>query len=123
MFTRGLIFVLLTLVILVVPACGSSGASEQPLNQRLIGKWSGAQVNRNGDAIPATWEFIEGGTMVVTVLGQSYGADWSAEGNRLNFTTELNPDEPNYRDVEFVSEDVIKLKKEGIEETFTRINE
>lgn len=111
------------LVLLALAACG--GTAEQPLDQRLIGKWSGAQINKNGDPIPATWEFLEGGTMIVTItgLGQSFGAKWSAEGNRLNFTTEIDPDNPNYRDVEFVSEDVIKLKKEGIEETFTRVEE
>lgn len=116
---------LMLVTALIVAACGGSGASDQPLEQRIIGKWSGVQVNKNGDPIPATWEFLEGGTMVVKITGLpvSYGAKWSAEGNRINFTTELNPDEPNYRDVEFVSDDVIKLKKEGIEETFTRVKE
>lgn len=111
------------LTLLALAACG--GAAEQPLDQRLIGKWSGAQINKNGDPIPATWEFLEGGTMIVRIMGVdvSYGAKWSTEGNRLNFTSELAPDEPNYRDVEFVSEDVIKLRKEDIEETFTRVEE
>lgn len=117
--------VFLILIALFVTACGDSGDSNQPLDQRLIGEWSGVQVNVNGDPIPATWEFLEGGTMVVKIVGlnASYGAKWSVEGNRLNFTTELDPDKPNYRNVEFVSEDIIKLTKEGIEETFTRIEE
>jgi hypothetical protein len=118
-----ILFLLLAIVVFLA-ACGGSEVSDLPLEQRLIGKWSGAQVNREGNPIPATWEFLEGGTMVVTItgLGQSFGAEWSAEGNRINFTTELDPDEPNYRDVEFVSDDVIKLTKEGIEETFTRVD-
>lgn len=116
---------LLILVTLVLVSCGSSGGNDQPLEQRIIGKWSGVQVNVNGDPIPATWEFIEGGTMVVKITGLnvSYGAKWTAEGNRIDFTTELDPDKPNYRNVEFVSEDTMKLTKEGIEETFTRIEE
>lgn len=116
------IFILLVIVVLLA-ACG--GNSEQPLEQRIIGKWSGTQVSANGERIPATWEFLEGGTMVVTItpLNTSYGATWTAEGNRINFTTELDPDNPNYREVEFVSEDVIKLSKEDIEETFTRVEE
>lgn len=115
----------LILVALIVVACGGSGGSEPPLEQRLIGKWSGTQINKNGDPIPATWEFLEGGTMVVKIVGLDigYGAKWSVEGSRINFTTELAPDEPNYRDVEFVSEDVVKFSKEGIEETFTRVEE
>lgn len=117
--------VILILVALIVVSCGSSRGADQPLEQRIIGKWSGIQVNSNGDPIPATWEFLEGGTMIVTItgLGQSFGAEWSTEGSRINFTTELAPDEPNYRDVEFVSDDVMKLSKEDIEETFTRVEE
>jgi len=116
---------LLVLITISLAACGGSGSSERPLEQRIIGKWSGIQTNAEGDKFPATWEFIEGGTMIVKIIGVdvSYGAKWSAEGSRINFTTELAPDEPNYRDVEFVSEDVIKLKKEGIEDTWTRVEE
>lgn len=117
--------VFLILVTLTLAACGGSGAEAQPLNQRIIGKWSGAMTNTEGDKVPATLEFLEDGTMIVRITGLdvSYGAEWSTEGSRLNFTTELSPDEPNYRDVEFVSEDVVKLSKEGIEETFTRVEE
>lgn len=115
----------LIFIILVLAACGDSGGSDQPLEQRILGKWSGVQTSASGDKIPATWEFLEDGTMVVEIvgMGMGYGAEWSAEGGRINFTTELAPDEPNYRDVEFVNEDTVKFSKEGIEETFTRVEE
>lgn len=119
--------VILFLVIasFVLVGCGGAGSNNLPLDKRLIGKWSGLIVNKNGDKIPAEWEFLEGGTMVTTVkiLDISYGGTWSAEGNRLNFVTEVNPEEQNYREVEFVSDDVIKLTKEDITETFTRVKE
>lgn len=116
---------LLILVTLVLVSCGGSGGNDQPLEQRIIGKWSGVLTNVNGDKIPANWEFIEGGAMVVKIIGLdvSYGGKWLVEGSRINFTTELDPEKSNYRDVEFVSEDTMKLTKEGIEETFTRIEE
>ena len=113
----------LSIAAVFLAACGR--ASEQPLDQRLIGKWSGAQINKNGDPIPATWEFLEDGTMVTTItgLGQSFGAKWSVEGNRINLVSELDPDEPTYRDIEFVSENVMKATKAeaNIEETWTRV--
>jgi hypothetical protein len=117
--------IVLYILTLVLAACG--GSADPPLEERIIGTWSGAQTNVNGDKIPATWQFLEGGTMVVKITGTdiSYGADWSVEGNRINLTTELAPDEPTYRDVEFVSDDVISMTKaeSNIEETWTRVTE
>lgn len=109
---------------LVLLSCGlGSWATEKPLNERIVGKWSGLLVNKNGDKLPAEWEFLDKGTMVIriTTAGVSYGGTWSAEGNRINFTTEANPEEKNYREVEFVSDDVVKLTKESVTETFSRI--
>jgi hypothetical protein len=120
---KKVIFFLLVLGFVLV-ACGGG---DKLIEERIIGKWSGAQTNANGDKIPATWEFLEGGIMIVEVVGMgfSYGAEWSVEGNRINLVTELAPDDPTYRDVEFVSDDVIKLTKQesGIEETWSRVKE
>lgn len=114
--------VMLVLVLFVAVACGGGG---DDVESRLIGKWSGAQTNPQGDKIPATWEFLEGGTMVVTVvpLDITYGAEWSVDGNRINIATELDPENPTYRDVEFVSDDVIRLTKGDTVETWTRVDE
>ncbi|MCA9930800.1 MAG: membrane lipoprotein lipid attachment site-containing protein [Anaerolineales bacterium] len=103
---------------LVLAACGGS---EPPIEERIIGTWSGLQTAASGDKVPATWQFLEGGTMVVSVGGFSYGAEWSIEGSRVNIVTEVAPDDPTYRDIEFVSDDVMKLTKEDIEETWSRV--
>lgn len=111
----------LLLIVLLLAACGGNG--DAPIEQRIIGKWSGLQTAISGDKVPATWEFFEGGTMVVNVGGFNYGAEWSVDGNRVNIATELAPDDPTYRDVEFVSDDVMTLTKEDIKETWTRVEE
>ncbi len=63
--------------------------------------------------------------MVVSFVGLefSYGATWWVEGNRVHIATEVDPDEPTYRDVTFVSDTVVSMTKSesGIEETWTRI--
>lgn len=114
--------ILFVLLLLMLVACGGS---EQPIEERIIGEWSGLQTATSGDKIPATWEFLEDGTMIVNVGGFSYGADWSVDGNRVTIATELDPDNPTYRDVEFVSDDVVKLTKDegDIEETWSRVEE
>ena len=120
---KAILFLIVTSLVLV--ACGGLGSKEPPLEERILGTWSGAQTNADGDKIPATWEFLEGGTMVIKIFGldMAFGATWSVEGNRINFVLELDSENPTYRDVEFVSDDVIKLTKaEGdIVETWTRI--
>ena len=94
-----------------------------PIEERILGKWSGAMTNIQGDKIPATWTFMEGRVMVVNInlLGVSYGAEWYVEGNRIHIISELDPNNPTYRDVEFVSDNVIILTKEDIQETWTRV--
>lgn len=96
-----------------------------PIEIRILGTWSGAMTNHNGDQIPAQWTFMQGGIMIVEFpyLGMSYGAEWSIQGNRINIVTELDPNDPTYRDVEFISDDIIILSKEesGISETWTRV--
>ena len=59
----------------------------------------------------------------ITMFDVSYGAEWYIQENRLHITTELDPENPTYRDIEFVSDDVILLTKDeaGIKETWTRI--
>jgi hypothetical protein len=58
-------------------------------------------------------------------FGITYGADWYVEGNRLHIITELDPDTPTYRDVEFVSDDLMLFTKDEAEitETWTRVVE
>lgn len=118
------VMLFLVIVSFVLVGCGGPGGGK-PIQERVIGKWTGAMVNKNGDRIPVEWEFLEGGTMVTKfpMLNISYGGAWSAESSRINFTTEIDPEEKNYRDVEFVSDDVMKLTKEDFEETFTRVKE
>lgn len=115
---------LLVIVSVVLVACGG-GASGKPANERIIGKWSGMMTNKNGGKIPIEWEFLEGGTMVVkaAVMNISFGGTWAVEGSRLNFVTEVDPEVKNYRDIEFVSDDVVKFTKAeaDITETFTRV--
>ena len=95
-----------------------------PIGEWIIGKWSGAMTNSNGDKIPAFWSFLDGGVMLVEIplADVSYGAEWRLEGTRLHITTELDPENPTYRDVEFVSEDLMILTKDesGIRETWMR---
>jgi len=97
-----------------------------PNEERIIGTWSGAMTNANGDKLPATWTIIEGGVMVIEVLvfDVSYGAEWRVEGDRIHITTELDPDNPTYRDIEFVNDDLMILTKDEseIRETWTREN-
>jgi len=111
------------LLIFALAACGGGGGV--PIEERIIGEWSGLHTATGGQKVPATWEFLEGGTMVVSVGGITYGADWSVDGDRVNIATELDPDNPTYRDVEFVSDDVMRLTKaeSDIEETWTRVEE
>jgi len=94
----------------------------KPTSECIIGVWTGMQTSANGDKVPATWEFIEGGTMLVEVAGGvfSYGATWEVNGNRINIVTELDPEKPTYRDVEFKSNDVMVLTKLDIVETWQR---
>lgn len=116
------IALLLLLLFFALAACGGG---DPPIEDRIIGQWSGLQTATGGQKVPATWEFLEGGTMVVSAGGITYGADWSVDGNRVNIATELAPESPTYRDVEFVSDDVMRMTKEesGIEETWTRVSE
>ncbi len=114
----------LVILVILLFALGACGGGEAPLEERIIGTWEGAMTNTNGDKIPATWQFLEGGTMLVDAGGLvSYGATWEVEGNRINIVTELAPDDPTYRDAEFVSDDVVKLTKEDITETWSRVDE
>lgn len=119
------LFLFTILFIVLLAGCGGSG--EPPIEDRIIGEWSGLQTATGGDKVPATWEFLEGGTMVVTIegVGISYGAEWSVDGDRINIVTELDPENPTYRDVEFVSDDVVRMTKaeSDIEETWTRVEE
>ena len=109
------------LLIFALAACGGGG--DAPIEERIVGTWSGLQTSTNGEKVPATWQFLEGGTMVVQIASFSYGAEWSVDGNRVNIATELDPDNPTYRDVEFVSDDVMRMTKEDIEETWARVEE
>jgi len=94
------------------------------IEDRIIGTWSGAMTNTNGDKLPAIWTFLDGGVMVVEIpiLEASYGATWYADGNRIYITTELDPDNETYRDVEFVNDDLMILTKDegNISETWIR---
>lgn len=116
------LFLFAFLLILTLVSCGGNDA---PIEERIIGEWSGLQTSVSGDKVPATWEFLPDGTMVVRIGGFSYGAEWSLDGNRVNIVTEVAPDDPTYRDVEFVSDDVMRLTKEegDIEETWSRVEE
>ena len=95
-----------------------------PIEERIIGTWTGAMTNANGDKLPATWTILEGGVMVVEVLmfDVTYGAEWRVEGDRMHITTELDPDNPTYRDIEFVNDDLMILTKDesNIKETWAR---
>jgi hypothetical protein len=100
---------------------------EVSIEGRIIGKWSGLQTSSSGDKVPAIWQFLEGGVMVIQfpAVSISYGAEWSVDGNRITIVTEIDPANPTYRDVEFLSDDVMRLTKDesGIEEIWTRIIE
>jgi hypothetical protein len=65
--------------------------------------------------------------MVITITGIdiSFGATWSVEESRINIVSEIDPENPTYRDVEFVSDDVMKLTKaeSNIVETWSRIKD
>jgi len=115
----------LILMSLILVGCGGARSKKPSLEERIIGKWSGVQTSVSGDKVPAVWEFIEGGTMIIRIVGVdiSFGATWSVEGNRINIVPELDPERPTYRDVEFVSDDVMKLTKEDIVETWARLEE
>ena len=95
------------------------------IEERIIGKWSGAMTNTSGDKILAFWTFIDGGVMIVeiNIFGYSYGAKWYVEGSRIHVITEIDPNNPTYRDAEFVTDDVMILTKEesDIKETWTRV--
>ena len=97
-------------------------AVAKPTSKRIIGVWTGMQTAANGEKVPAKWEFVEGGTMLVEVAGGvfSYGATWEVTGNRIDIVTELDPEKPTYRDVEFKSNDVMVLTKLDIVETWQR---
>ena len=56
---------IITLLTLLLAACGGD---DPPIEERIIGKWSGLQTATSGDKVPATWEFLEGGTMIVYVF-------------------------------------------------------
>lgn len=62
-------------------------------------------------------------TIELSHAGISYGAEWYVEGGRIHIITEVDPNNPTYRDVEFVSSDVMVLTKQesGIKETWTRV--
>ena len=96
-----------------------------PLEERILGKWQGGFVNKNGDKVPAIWTLYNDGTMVIeiTLFPMSYGGKWWVENNRLYFTTEISPDEENYRDIEFPDDDVMRTIKNDIIETWTRVKE
>lgn len=96
-----------------------------PLEMRILGKWQGGFVNKNGDKVPAFWSFYEGGVMVteITLVGVSYGGEWWVEGDRIIFVTEMNPNEENYRDIKFVDDDVMQTIKNDTVETWTRVVE
>jgi len=76
----------------------------------------------SGETIPATWEFLGGGVMIVSIpqVNITYGASWSFAGDRMNIVTELDPENPTYRDIEFVSNDVFIASKESFSETWSR---
>jgi hypothetical protein len=99
--------------------------SPLPIAERIIGRWSGVMTNQLGDQIPAYWTYMKDGVMLIEIVGfgYSYGAKWSVEGNRISITTELDPSNPTYRDVEFVTDDVMILTKEekNISETWSRV--
>lgn len=116
----GRYFILLLCLLFV--AC--SGLS--PEEAQLIGKWEGLQTTINGTKVPATWEFQASDTLIINPSDSLiiYEADWSMEGNRIFITTEIDPENPTYRDVEFIADDTMKLTKgKGIEETWQRIVE
>jgi hypothetical protein len=98
-----------------------------PIEERIIGKWSGVMTNKNGDKIPAFWTFLDGGVMVIELnpFGFSYGAEWHVEGSRIHIIPETDPNDQTYRDVEFVTDDVMILTKEeaDIRETWTRVED
>jgi hypothetical protein len=96
-----------------------------PLEERVIGEWSGFMTNVNNDKIPATWTFLDNGIMAVSAMGFSYGAEWYLEDNRIHIISELDPNNPTYRDIEFISGDLMILTKEeaDIKETWTRVKD
>lgn len=95
-------------------------------SDRIIGTWSGLQTSKNNEKVPAEWQFLEGGVMVIRIPagGISFGANWTLEGKRINIITEIDPDNPTYRDVEFITDDVMRLTKDesDIVETWTRVS-
>jgi len=97
------------------------------IEERILGKWSGAMTNKNGDKVPALWTFIDGGVMVIEIdlLGYSYGAEWYVEGNRIHIIPETDSDNSTYRDAGFVTDDVMILTKgeADIKETWTRVED
>ena len=98
-----------------------------PIEDRIIGKWSGSMTNKNNEKVLAYWTFLDDGHMIVEIFGfgVTYGADWYVEGNRLHLVTEMDPSNPTYRDIEFVNDDVIIMTKDeaDIKETWTRIEQ
>lgn len=100
-------FWLLLLVGILLIGC----KKEEPLEKRILGTWSGREVNVNGEMLPATWEFLEGGTLIARIPSEdiTYELTWElVQDKRINIFTHLAP-EPTYLDVEFVSDDEIKL--------------
>lgn len=121
MKTGGSILFLLAVLFLLLACSGDSGPP--PIEKRILGVWDGLQTNGVGDKLPASWEFVEGGKLIVNIklMDVTYLADWYVDGNRIHITTEIQPDKPTYRDAEFLNDNMLKLTKDDtIEETWVR---
>lgn len=96
-----------------------------PFEERIIGKWSGMMTNASDNKLPATWTFLEGGILLIEIGQFSYGAEWSIKGNRIHIISELDPENPTYRDIEHLDEKIMVLVKSenNIKETWKRVEE
>jgi len=94
---------------------------------RILGEWSGAYSNKDGEKILATMTYYEGGIRIteVTLFGMSFSSEWWFEGDRMYFISELSPEKTNFRDVEFIADDVMRTTKEesDVVETWKRVED
>lgn len=119
--------IVVLVVMLLMVACGGGGDDTA---QRIIGKWSGALENENGDVFPSNWEFTGDGKLIVIVAPDSLNitqvADyWFDDDGALRMQDPNSDDEPGRREIEFITDDTMTLTavNSGIVTTLTRITE